>query len=76
METKVLFDTEFKELREQNRLPQLNKIEGTTKIEVWRHRPVLTKDDVVDYLSLYLTLRDDKDPRVEKELESIIRKLW
>lgn len=76
METKVLFDTEFKELREQNRLPILNKMEGTTKIEVWRHRPVLTKDNVVDCLSLYLTLRDDKDPRVEKELETIIRKLW
>ena len=75
-ETKVLSDSEFKELKEQNRLPQLNKIEGTTKIEIWRHRPVLVKDNVVDVLSLYLTLREDKDPRVEKELETIIRQLW
>jgi hypothetical protein len=25
---------------------------------------------------LYLTLKDDKDPRVEKELETMIDKLW
>ena len=30
----------------------------------------------VDRLSLYLSLREGKDPRVEKELENIIREIW
>ena len=30
----------------------------------------------VDRLSLYLSLREDRDPRVEKELENISREIW
>ena len=32
--------------------------------------------EYVDRLSLYLSLRDDNDPRVEKELENIINEIW
>jgi hypothetical protein len=48
------------------------------KIEVWRYSPLMgiEQNDYVDKLSLYLSMQDDKDPRVEKELETIINELW
>lgn len=52
----------------------LNDIEGDVKIEVWKYPPM--GDGFVDKLSLYLTLKDDKDPRIEKELEKMMKKLW
>lgn len=42
-------------------------------IEQWRYRPkVLTIDQTVDRLSLYLALRDDPDARVETALEEMM----
>lgn len=49
-------------------------IEDMQRIEVWKYPPI-TSDGYVDKLSLYLTLKDDTDPRVEKELEAIINKM-
>lgn len=45
------------------------------RIEIWKYPP-LTENGAVDKLSLFLTLRDDHDPRVEKELENMMNKLW
>ena len=53
----------------------LNRLDGDIIIEVWKYPP-LAKDGYVDKLSLYLTLKEDLDPRVEKELEIMLNKLW
>lgn len=65
----------FKDIKNKNLLDGLNKIDGDTKIEVWEYTPISQKK-VVDQLSLYITLKNDKDARVEKELEIMINKLW
>lgn len=76
-QTKVLYDADFKRAKNAGKLPDLNKIEGCTRIEVWKYPPVVqTGQHTVDRLSLALSLREDKDPRVEKEIELMIKKLW
>lgn len=48
------------------------------KIEIWKYPPEMGigQGEYVDRLSLYLSLQEDKDPRVEKELENIIDEIW
>lgn len=48
------------------------------KIEVWKYSPQmdLQQDEYVDKLSLYLSLVNENDPRVEKELETLINEIW
>lgn len=48
------------------------------RIEIWKYSPQLGAghDIYVDKLSLYLSMRDDNDPRVKKELETIINEIW
>lgn len=56
---------------------EYNKIEGQYAIEIWRcptSNP-FNQEKYVDKLSLYLSLRDNPDPRVEKELEFMIEEL-
>lgn len=46
---------------------------GDVEIEVWRYDPaIFAKEDVVDRTSLYLSLRDDKDERVQKALRQMM----
>ncbi len=52
----------------------INDFDGDIKIEVWKYPPLGVK--FVDKLSLYLTLKEDKDPRVEKEIKNMIDKIW
>lgn len=74
--TCVLSKDEFKRLKEDNALVGLNKLDGEYRIEVWKYPPIVSADGIVDRLSIFLTLRDDKDPRVEKELDRMIAELW
>lgn len=48
------------------------------KIEIWKYSPEMDigQDEYVDKLSLYLSMPDENDPRVEKELETIINEIW
>ncbi len=47
-----------------------------TRLEYWRYNPLLLCDDKhVDPLSLYLTLREDPDERVQGELKSMLEDL-
>ena len=57
---------------------QLFEDEGNTRIEVWIYPPeMFPSSGYVDELSLYLSMQDIHDARVEKELEIIIEKmLW
>jgi hypothetical protein len=55
-----------------------NEIEGNYKIEIWKYpttMPGQPDGAFVDKLSLYLSLKDDTDARVEKELEIIIENM-
>lgn len=53
-----------------------DKLFGDNAIEVWRYDPHLLADsNTVDRLSLYLTLRDNQDERIQKELESLINRM-
>lgn len=46
------------------------------EIEVWRYRPdLLAREGVVDPLSLYLSLRDNQDERVQAALEEMIGRI-
>jgi DNA-binding MarR family transcriptional regulator len=48
------------------------------EIEVWNYSPLLFKeDDVVDRFSLYLSLRDNSDERVQSALEKMMEEvIW
>jgi hypothetical protein len=57
---------------------QYNEIEGIYKIEIWKYptfMPHQSDKKIVDKLSLYLSMKDDPDARVEKELEKLIENM-
>jgi DNA-binding MarR family transcriptional regulator len=68
-------------LQKNNGLLNANDREGKFAIEVWKYNPVTLLADfpvdnaVVDPLSLYLSLKDSTDERVEMGLEQIIEKM-
>lgn len=53
-----------------------NPVEGDYCVEIWQYPPIPADEECVDKLSLALSLQDDHDPRVEKEVEIMIEKLW
>jgi DNA-binding MarR family transcriptional regulator len=57
---------------------QYNEVEGVFKIEVWKYPtsiPQQGNGTFVDKLSLYLSMKDEPDARIEKELEIMIEKM-
>jgi len=54
----------------------VNPIDGDYCVEIWQYPPISTDEEYVDKLSLALSLQDDHDPRVEKEVELLIERLW
>ena len=70
-------------LQKNNGLINANNREGKYAIEVWKYNPktlvedVFNENSVVDPLSLYLSLKDNQDERIEMALEQIIEKyIW
>jgi len=54
----------------------INKEYGTNVVEVWRYDPrLLSKTETVDKLSLYLSLKDNEDERVQIELENLMNEI-
>ena len=50
--------------------------DGTVQLELWTYRPeLLARKGIVDQLSLYLSLREDKDERVAAALETMLEKI-
>lgn len=65
--------TEFDKLKAINYWEYLDEIEGDIQIEIWKYNPaVLSDNGYIDPLSLYLCYREDKDARVEGEMEKLI----
>ncbi|WP_456409076.1 MarR family transcriptional regulator [Caldithrix abyssi] len=51
--------------------------EADVHLEVWKYAPgVLAKGRVVDPLSLYLSLKNQQDERVQKALDTLLEKVW
>jgi len=73
----------FYELQKSNSLINLNDSEGNFTIEVWKYNPEILVEEmgndlgVVDPLSLYLSLKNNMDERIDMALEQIIEKyIW
>lgn len=70
--------TVFYELKKNSRIKNPNRQEGAVAIEVWKYNPelligeLLSSASVVDPLSLYLSVQDKKDERIEMALEQIL----
>ena len=71
MQTYALTDAEAKQLQTSGAV-DFNPIDGAYRLEKWLYPPI-AKDGYVDRLSLALTLKEDDDPRVEKEVKHIIK---
>ena len=75
--------TVFYGLQKSNALTNMNEYEGNYALEVWKYDPLILVGElpndlpVVDPLSLYLSLKEGRDERVEMALEQIIKKfIW
>jgi len=72
--------TQYNRLNKQNLLLNANPTEGSYCLEVWKYNPGLLTDIsiftelTVDPLSLYLTLKNTSDERIEIALEQIKEK--
>lgn len=74
----MLTDKEYRALKESDVFDNPNTYDGSVVIEVWKY-PVVghIKENKpwVDRLSLALSLKTDEDPRVEKEVERMIKEI-
>lgn len=69
---------EYRAAKSADAIDNPNLYDGNIIIEIWKHPIVSTinhNNGWVDRLSLVLSLREDEDPRVEKEVEQIINEL-
>jgi DNA-binding transcriptional ArsR family regulator len=70
-------------LQKSNALINPNDYEGRYALEVWKYNPLTLVDElpndmeVVDPLSLYLSVKDSRDERIEMALDQILEKfIW
>ena len=64
-----------KNYAQQNR-QQLDSRHGETQVQVWCYNPALLADGVnVDRLSLYLSLKDSDDERIQMECDTLINEM-
>jgi phosphoribosylformylglycinamidine (FGAM) synthase PurS component len=75
--------TDFYGLQKSNGLVNLNDYEGRYALEVWKYNPLTLVDELpndkadVDPISLYLSVKDSRDERIEMALDQILKKfIW
>jgi len=75
--------TVFYGLQKSNALVNPNEYEGRYALEIWKYNPLTLVDElpndmaVVDPLSLYLSVKESRDERIEMALEQILEKfIW
>lgn len=73
--TIAIWDKDFRDLEKSGL--KTNETEGQYKIEIWSYCPEMPMSEsvFVDKLSLYLSMKEDKDARVEKELYLLINEM-
>ena len=66
---------DWKSLKQRRQVKTIPTREpGTFEIEVWSYAPTLfAENKVVDHLSLYLSLKESKDERIEAALEEMMK---
>lgn len=73
---KTLIATERTDVAKEDNFERINSWDGGFRIEIWKHPPINIEQGFADRLSLALTLMNDEDPRVHKEVERIIEDTW
>ncbi len=74
----VMTTREYNSMKKAAVFENLNFYDGNVMIEVWKYpviAPIGNNSQYVDPLSLALSLVEDKDPRVEKEVECLIKNI-
>lgn len=71
--TKVITKEQLKDIEQSGY--RMLPFEDVQCVQVWKYPPLVTDEQYIDKLSVYLTLKDDRDPRVEKELEIMINNM-
>lgn len=74
--TYALSREDWKALRHRHKIVAIPALEpDASEIEVWSYPPaVFAEDGIADRLSLYLSLKDDRDERTETALEEMVEK--
>lgn len=70
---------DFYALQKSNELLNANTTEGKYALEIWKYKPlnIVSDNTVVDPLSLYLSMQDIKDERIEMALDQMLKKyVW
>ena len=68
----AIYHSEFIKLEKEGFIKETSQYDGDYHIELWRYKPnILTNNDFVDPLSLYLCYRNESDERIEMALEQI-----
>lgn len=49
------------------------KIPDTSELQIWKYDPTLLNNQLADPISLYLTLQDEEDPRVEQAMKELLQ---
>lgn len=64
---------DFLKLKKEKKIKTTSNYDGDYIVELWRYNPgILTQNNYVDPLSLYLAYKDSEDERIEMALEQII----
>ena len=68
----AIYHSKFIKLEKDGFIKETSQYDGDYHIELWRYKPnILTNNDFVDPLSLYLCYRNETDERIEMALEQI-----
>lgn len=63
----------YKSLTDKKVINNENPYDGEIRLEIWKYSPdLISRTSVVDPFSLFLTLKDHADPRIQKELNNMI----
>lgn len=66
----------YKQLQREGKIIGEDESYGQIKLEIWAYNPkALVQNNVVDPFSLYLTLKDDPDERVQMSLNKMLDKV-
>jgi hypothetical protein len=69
---------QFRSLRAMDKLPELNSHYGRFRLQAWQYEPrILTEPgfNTVDRLSLYQTLKDEPDERIQDALQDMLKQI-
>jgi hypothetical protein len=74
--TYALSREDWKALRQRHKINEVPAQDpDASEVEVWWYPPALfAEDGIVDRLSLYLSLKEDRDERTETALEEMMEK--